>query len=349
MKKIILTGGGTGGHVIPHLSLLDYLRQEYKIFYIGTNGIEKQIMSKQQDIKFYEIQAVKLDRSKFFKNFALPFKLIKAVKQCKKILKEIKPDVIFSKGGFVSVPVVIASHKLKIPIVSHESDLTMGLANKIIYHYCNCMCTSFKKTCLKKPKCVFTGSPIRKELFFGNKDKGYKLTNLNNDKPTILFMGGSTGALKLNKIIYTALPTLTKKYNIIHIVGKNKGDKTIYYPNYCQLEYVDNIQDIFAISDYIVSRAGSNAIYEFASLQKPMLLIPLPKDASRGDQIENAKLFEQLGYAHQIQQQDLNTITLLEQIEKLVKDKDKLVSTLKKENFVGASQKIFENIKKWTL
>ncbi len=348
MKNIVLTGGGTGGHVIPHLSLLPYIKKDYKVFYLGTDGIEKDIM-KNQDVTFVTIDAVKLDRSKKLKNITIPFKLIKSIHNCKKILKEIKPSVIFSKGGYVSIPVVIAAHKLKIPIVSHESDLTFGLANKIIYRYCDCMCTSFKQTADGKNKCVFTGSPIRQELFCGNKQTGYNVTQLKSDKPTIMFVGGSTGAKKLNEIVYQALPTLTKKYNVIHLVGKNKLDKTKNYPNYCQIEYCHNIQDLFAISDCVVSRAGSNAIFELAVLKKPMLLIPLPKGASRGDQIQNAELFAKLGYAHTLSQEGLTYVKLLENIEKLFKDKNNLVFNLNKADFGNASQKIYQNIVKYTL
>lgn len=348
MKKIVLTGGGTGGHVIPHLGLLRFLK-DYEIYYIGTCGIEKSIIEKIPSIKFIEIEAVKLDRTKKLKNLLLPFKLIKSISYCKKILKQIKPDVIFSKGGFVSVPVVIAGKKCKAPVISHESDLSMGLANKIIYRYCNCMCTSFEQTAKGLKKAVFTGPPIRQELFEGNRQIGYDKTKLNPKLETILFMGGSTGALKLNKIIYESLPLLTQKYNVIHIVGKNKGDKNITFKNYCQLEYIDNIQDIFAISDYVVSRAGSNAIFEIAALKKPMLLIPLPKGASRGDQVENAKLFESLGYAKVCSQEGLTKESLIENIDTLIKDKQVLVSSLNKANFANGCQNIFEQIRKWTL
>ncbi len=348
MKKIVLTGGGTGGHVIPHLGLLRYLK-DYEIYYIGTDGIEKSIIEKIPNIKFFEIDAVKLDRTKKLKNLMLPFKLIKSITQCKKILKQIKPDVVFSKGGFVSVPVVIASKKCKIPAVSHESDLSMGLANKIIYRYCNCMCTSFQKTATGLKKAVFTGPPIRQELFEGSRQVGLDKTKLNPTLETILFMGGSTGALKLNKIIYEALPLLIQKYNVIHIVGKNKGNKNATYRNYCQLEFIDNIQDIFAISDYVVSRAGSNAIFEIAALKKPMLLIPLPKGASRGDQVENAELFKNLGYAKVCSQEDLTKDSLIDNIDKLITDKQSLINTLNKANFANGCQNIIEQIKKWTL
>ena len=350
MKKIVLTGGGTGGHVIPHLSILEDIKKSFdKICYIGSqNGIEKEIISKEKDIEYFSIPTVKFIRKLTYKNLLIPFKLISSINKTKKILEEIRPNIIFSKGGFVSVPVVIAAKKLHIPIISHESDLTMGLANKIIYKYCDKMCTTFEKTSKNKKKCVYTGSPIRETLFNGNTEKGYELTKFKEKKPTILFVGGSTGAKTLNEIAYKTLPILTKKYNIIHIVGKNKKNESISYNNYKQFEFVENIEDIFAISDIVVSRSGSNAIYEFLALKKPMLLIPLPKEQSRGDQIENANYFKELNIAKVLEQKELTTNTLIKEIETLFKNKEKYISNMEKIKFENGNKKIIEVIKKHT-
>lgn len=335
MKTIILTGGGTGGHVIPHIALLPLIKKDFnKIVYIGTNGIEKEIISKQQDIVFETITATKLKRDCLLKNLTIPFKMMSSIIQAKKILKKYKPDIIFSKGGFVSIPVCIAGKLLKIPIVSHESDLTIGLANKIIYKTCNTFCTSFKKTSQNLNKAVYTGTPIRKEILNGNKEKAYSLTNVDKLRPTILVMGGSTGALKLNEKLYESLPKLLKEFNVIHIVGKNKGDKTKIYPNYCQLEYCHNIQDIFAISDFVISRAGSNAIFEFLALKKPMILIPLPKTASRGDQIYNANYFEQKGFSKTILQENLTSELLLKEISYLKENKEKYIKNMSNSSII---------------
>ncbi len=335
MKTIILTGGGTGGHVIPHLGLLPLIKKDFnKIIYIGTNGIEKEIISKQKDIIFETITASKLKRDCFLKNLAIPFKIISSINQAKKILKKYKPDVIFSKGGYVSIPVCIAGKLLKIPIVSHESDLTIGLANKIIYKTCTTFCTSFEKTSQNLNKAVYTGSPIRNELFNGNKESAYTLTKLDKLRPTILVMGGSTGALKLNEKLYECLPEILKEFNVIHIVGKNKGDKTKNYPNYCQLEYCHNIQDIFAISDFVISRAGSNAIFELLALKKPMILIPLPKSASRGDQIDNANYFEQKGFCRTILQENLTTQTLLKEITYIKQNKQNIIKNMSNSSII---------------
>ena len=344
MKKIVLTGGGTGGHVTPHLSLIDGLKKDFEIHYIGTNGIEKDIM-KNQNVIFHTIKATKLNRAKKLSNITLPFKFISSIISCKKILKEIKPDIIFSKGGYVSLPVVIAGKKLKIKTISHESDLTMGLANKIIYKYSDTFCTSFEETAKGKEKAISTGSPIRQTLLNGSKEKGYQLTKLPKGRPTILFMGGSTGAAAINACVKECLTELTQKFNIINIVGKGKKQE-VTNKYYCQLEYVDNIQDIFAISDYIVSRAGSNAIFEFLFLKKPTLLIPLPKGASRGDQIENAKNFKQKRLANVLMQEDLNKKNLIISIEKLQTDKDRLISNMSAYKLNNGAENILKEIYK---
>ncbi len=343
-KTIVLTGGGTGGHAVPHLSLIPTLKRDFDIHYIGTNGIEKQIM-KDSPLTYHTISATKLNRSSIFKNISMPFKLIKSISQCKKLLKQIKPDIIFSKGGFVSLPVVIAGKKLKIKIISHESDLSLGLANKIIYRYSDVFCTSFEKTAEGKSKAVVTGCPIRQNILNGNKQKAYALTNLNQNKKTILFMGGSTGAKALNDAVFGSLETLLEEYNIIHIVGKDKGNN-IKKPGYYQTEYVENIQDIFAISDYIISRAGANAIFEFVLLQKPTLLIPLPKGSSRGDQCENAEDFCKKGLALTLQQENLTSKTLLDSINKLKENEQTLKSNMKNTPYKNGSENILRQIYK---
>ena len=346
MKTIILTGGGNGGHVIPHLSLLDILEKDYQIHYIGTNGIEKEIISHYPQIKFHTIDAVKFDRKKLLKIFSIPFKLIKCINQAKKILKEINPDIIFSKGGYVSIPVVLAGHKLQIPIISHESDLSLGLANKIIYHKCNVMCTTFKETATKK-KMIYTGPPIRKSLFSGNKEKAYSLTKFSCNKKTILFIGGSTGAKAINNFVIDNLNELTKNYNIIHICGKGKTSKVVN-PSYYQRDFVSNIEDFLAISDIVVSRAGSNAIFEFVALQKPMILIPLPKGTSRGDQVQNAQLFEKKGLAKVIPQDSLSYQNLIESIHYIQNNKSNIINNMKKQDIATSNQKICNLIKKYS-
>lgn len=344
MKKIVLTGGGTGGHVIPHLSILERLKKDFEVHYMGTNGIEKDIM-KDKGVIYHTISATKLDRSKKLKNITMPFKFLKSIKECKRLLKEIKPDIIFSKGGYVSLPVVMAGKKLKIKTISHESDYSMGLANKIIYRYSDVFCTSFSETANNHSKAVVTGSPIRKNLFYGKKENGYKLAPIDKSKKTLLIMGGSTGAKAINDAIISALPILTKQYNVINIVGKNKKSN-IDCKGYFQLEFVNNIEDIFAISDYIISRAGSNAIFEFVALKKPTLLIPLPKGASRGDQIENAISFEKAGYTQTLMQENLNTKNLIEAINKLKASAPMLITNMSKARLEDGANNILKEINK---
>ena len=343
MKKVIvLTGGGTGGHVIPHLSILPELLEKFEVHYIGTDGIEKEIM-KDKSVIYHTISAVKFNRSNLLKNFSLPFKLLSSIKTCKKIIKQIKPDIIFSKGGYVSLPVVIAAKKCNVKIISHESDLSIGLANKIIYKFSDVFCTSFEETAKNLKKAVVTGSPIRPDITNGNKSIGYKLTNLNPNRKTILFMGGSTGAKAINECVNSCIDTLISKYNIIHIVGKGKKIN-IQAQNYCQLEYIKNIEDIFAISDYIVSRAGSNAIFEFLYLQKPTLLIPLPKGNSRGDQVDNAKNFCNKKLMNMLEQQDLTPERLIKEIEKLETNAPTLIRNMKETTLGNGSKNILTQI-----
>ena len=341
MKKIVLTGGGTAGHIYPALAIAESLKN-FEIHYIGSNGMEKEILKKYPNISYHEIPAVKLERKTTFKNLLIPFKLINSIKKTKKILKTISPDIIFSKGGFVAVPVVIAGKKLNIPIISHESDLSFGLANKIILHYCDVMCTTFEKTGKGNKKCCHTGQPIRKEIFNGEKLN----FNFDNSKPTILVIGGSLGAQFLNEMIYKNLDLLTEKYNIIHITGKNNF-KNISHKNYKSFAYAEHIEDLYKSADFVISRAGSGVINELLALEKPMLLIPLSKKCSRGDQIENAKLFNQLGYCEIIEEENYNTNILMEKLEKIIKNKEKIQKNMKKTAKNNAVEEIIKLIDKY--
>lgn len=308
MKTIVLTGGGSAGHIMPNIALLPELQKHYQtIAYIGSEEMEKQI-AKDNHLPFYQINAVKLIRKLTFKNLQIPFKLAKSINQAKSILKKLSPDVIFSKGGFVSLPVVIAGFKLGIPIVSHESDMTMGLANKIIYRYAKTVCTGFEYTAKKYKKCIFTGSPIRNEIFLGQSKIAKKICGFKDDKKTLLFFGGSLGAETINNIVYNTIEKLSD-FNIIHITGKNKKSH-IHQPNYYTCEWTNQIQHFFALADIVICRAGANTICELMALGKKMILIPLPKNQSRGDQIDNAKYFSQKGYAKVIFEENLSPTKL---------------------------------------
>lgn len=342
MKRIVLTGGGTAGHVYPALALIPYLK-EYEIFYIGSSGMEKEILKKEKNIKYYEIESVKLIRKLTLKNLAIPFKLFKGIKQAKNVLKEINPDVIFSKGGFVSVPVVLAGKKLGIPIVSHESDLSMGLANKIILKRCDVMCTTFMQTSKKSLKCVWTGQPIRNDLLNGN-PVNIKSKFPSNSKPFLLIIGGSLGAKFINEKIWENIDELTKFFNIIHIIGKQNTPIETSHNNYIQLQFANNIGDLYSSADIVLSRAGSGVINELLVLKKPMLLIPLSKQCSRGDQIENANLFKELGYCEIIEEEDYSSEKLLEMLIKTQKNALFYTNNMKKSTANEANKKIVEII-----
>ena len=285
MKTIVLAGGGTAGHIMPHINLKPSLDKHFdKIVYIGTTGgMEKKIINQHGGFVYHEINAPKFNRQSIFKNFLLPFKFAKSVRQAKTILKNEKPNIVFSKGGYGALPVVVAAKKLKIPVVAHESDLSLGLANKISKKYATCICTSFEKTAKQVgKKGVFTGSPTNTTT---------KQVDIKTTKPVLLITGGSLGALAINKAVWPIAESLSKKFYVIHQVGKGKTNKKICFADYHQIEFAINMQEIINRADLVVSRAGSNTIFELALAQKPMLLVPLPKGASRGDQVDNAKYF----------------------------------------------------------
>ena len=280
MKKIVFTGGGTGGHIMPNIALIEQLN-DFEIYYIGSNGMEKNILSKFKNVNFIKIPTVKFHRSLTLKNLTIPFKLLNSIKIAKKELNKINPNIIFSKGGYVSVPVCFAGNKLKIPIITHESDLSVGLANKLIAKKSKYICCSFKETAEKFGKnAIFTGSPIRPKIFKGNKNTIISKYKINLNKPIILIIGGSLGSKAINNVIWKNIEDLSKKYTIIHIVGKNNLNQNIKQRDYIQIEFAENIEDLFATCDIVITRAGSNTIFELLSICKPMILIPLPKNAS---------------------------------------------------------------------
>lgn len=340
MKKIILTGGGTAGHVYPALALVSDLEKDHEIHYFGSSGMEKEILKNYPSILYHEIPVVKLERKITLKNLMLPFKLISSIRQTKKELKKVKPNIVFAKGGFVSVPVAISAHKLKVPVISHESDLSLGLANKVILKYCDCMCTTFPETA-KRKKCVYTGQPIREKII-----KGKKLP-INSDLPFLLVLGGSSGARFLNNLIYDNIDDFTKHFFVLHIYGKN--GKEVAHENYYGVPYTDHIEDFYATADVVLSRAGSGVINELKTLNLPMLLVPLSKQISRGDQIENAKYFEEKGYAKFIEEEDADYLKIKENLLNLLKNNKKTVKNLKKSEKIDANEKILELIKKYEL
>lgn len=334
MKKIIMTGGGTAGHVTPNIALMPALRNEgYEISYIGSyEGIEKRLIE-EQGVSYYGISSGKLRRYFDPKNFSDPFKVLKGYSQSVKLLKKLKPDVVFSKGGFVSVPVVLAARHCKIPAIIHESDLTPGLANKLAIPGAVKVCCNFPETLnyLPKEKAVLTGSPIRQELLKGNANHAFSLCRFSDrTKPVILIVGGSTGSRAINTAIRGLLPELIKSYNIIHLCGKGNLDDTLHsVSGYAQFEYANQeLSDMFALSDLVISRAGANAICELLALRKPNILIPLSAEASRGDQILNANSFRSQGFSYVLEESELTNTTLLSAIEHVFQKKAEYVSAM---------------------
>lgn len=331
--KIIMTGGGTAGHVTPNLALVPKLKENgFEIKYIGsTNGIEKEIIQK-NNIPYFAISSGKLRRYFDVKNFTDPFKVMKGIMQAYRILSKEKPDVVFSKGGFVAVPVVIAATMKKIPVVAHESDMTPGLANKLSAPFCDKLCVTFRESLkyIKDNKGVLTGSPIREEILKGNKEKGKEFCGFNDNKEILFIMGGSLGSKLINEEIRKNLERLLEKFNIIHICGKGNIDTSLNKKKgYKQFEYVtEELPDLMKAADYIISRAGANSIFEFLALKKPTLLIPLSKKASRGDQILNSKSFEKEGYSLMIEEEDLVGDALYNKILELKNRKDELIKNM---------------------
>ena len=333
MKHIVFTGGGTAGHVTPNIALFPSVKEAgYEISYIGSyEGIEKELITA-QGVTYYGISSGKLRRYFDPKNFSDPFKVVKGYFQAKKLLKRIKPNIVFSKGGFVSVPVVLAAKHCKIPCIIHESDITPGLANKLAIPSATKVCANFPETLnyLPKEKAVLTGSPIRKELFTGNKIKGLDFCGFTANKPVLLVIGGSTGAAAVNNAIRDLLPTLLQKFQIIHLCGKGKTDESYNdRAGYVQYEYInEELKDLFAAADVIVSRAGANAICELLALKKPNVLIPLSAAASRGDQILNAESFERQGFSYVLKEEDVTNETLLSAITEVYENRESFVAAM---------------------
>lgn len=345
MKKIILTGGGTAGHVTPNLALLPSLREAgYDIRYIGSyTGIERRLVEG-ANIPYDAISSGKLRRYFDLKNFSDPFRVIKGYAQARSLLKQHRPDVIFSKGGFVAVPVVLAAKHCKIPVIIHESDMTPGLANKICIPSAAKICCNFPETLkyLPEDKAVLTGSPIRAELLQGDRLSGLSYAHLSTDRPVLMIIGGSLGAVAVNNAVRRILPRLLKQFQIIHICGKGNLDDTLLNTEgYVQFEYVDApLKHLFAAADVVISRAGANAICELLALRKPNLLIPLSAAASRGDQILNARSFAQQGYSKVLDDEAITDDSLYNSLMELYNDRQTYVQAMEKSQLNNAVETI---------
>ena len=352
MKRIILTGGGTAGHVTPNIALLPRLKElGYDIQYIGSyTGIEKELIEP-FGIPYHGISSGKLRRYFSVQNFTDPFRVLKGFREAHKLIRQLKPDVIFSKGGFVSVPVVLAGKRCKVPVIIFESDMTPGLANKIAIPSAAKVCCNFPETLKSLPegKAVLTGSPIRQELLSGNKIAAMDMCHFTSDKPVILVIGGSLGAVAVNNAVREALPELLKDFQIIHLCGKGKMDESLKdVEGYCQFEYIKNeLRNLFALADIVISRAGANAICELLALHKPNLLIPLSANASRGDQILNARSFERQGFSLVLEEEQLTKETLLAAVKNLYENRTTFINSMKnsgQQDSIGTIIKLIEEV-----
>ncbi|MDR1619722.1 MAG: undecaprenyldiphospho-muramoylpentapeptide beta-N-acetylglucosaminyltransferase [Clostridiales bacterium] len=330
-QTAVFTGGGSAGHVTPNFALMRALRCEgWSVHYIGTAaGIEKTLLESAPDIRYHTISAGKLRRYFSLKNVADVFRVARGTGQAKRLIKRIKPSVVFSKGGYVSVPVVLGARKI-CPVVVHESDYTPGLSNRIANRFASKVCVTFEDTLSHLgAKGVFTGTPIRKELYDGDRARGLAFTKLGGNKPVIMMMGGGLGAKAINDTLRQALPALLPRFDIVHLCGKGKLATQYAQPGYVQYEYIDAEQpDLFALADIVLSRAGANAIFEFLALKKPALLVPLPLGASRGDQIQNAAYFEKKGYAAVLKQEDMTADTLTRTLVRLYEDRQRYIRAM---------------------
>ena len=341
---------------MPNLALANELKNNFELYYIGSeNGMEKGLAEK-ENIKYYSVTCTKLRRSLSFSNLLIPFKLISGKNQAVKLLKKLKPDLVFSKGGYVALPVAMAAHKLKIPILTHESDLTLGLANKIAAKYSTYTLTSFPETAQSVKNGLYSGAPIRKSLFVGRDDPGaphlQKLdgalrssrpTTFDKTKPVILVIGGSLGAVKINEIIRENLDALLKDYNVFHICGKNNL-KEISKKGYHQVEFLHNMEAAFSICDIAISRAGSNTLFELLALKIPSVLIPLSKAASRGDQILNAEYFYKKNIFEMIRQEGLTFDILKKRLDLIYKNRLNYIKNMKNSGLITGNEKIIKII-----
>lgn len=349
MKKIVLTGGGTAGHVTPNIALLPALREAgYEITYMGSyDGIEKRLIG-DFDIPYVGISTGKFRRYLDPRNFTDPFRVAKGFLQAKRFLKDYMPDVLFSKGGFVSVPVVRAAASLRIPCIIHESDMTPGLANKLCISAAKKVCCNFPETMklLPENKAVLTGSPIRAELSRGNKLAGLDMCGFSANTPVIMVIGGSLGAANVNKAVRDALPKLLEDFQVVHLCGKDKLDNLLLNtPGYKQFEYIKaELKDLFAMADLVISRAGANAICELLALKKPNILIPLPAASSRGDQILNAQSFESQGFSIVISEDDLTTKLLVDKVHELYFNRQSYANTMSKSTQLDSIRTIMKLI-----
>lgn len=345
-SKIVFTGGGTAGHVTPNIALIDELQaQGWQIDYVGSpDGVEKDMITA-INIPYHTVSSGKLRRYFSWKNFLDPLKILLGIGQAYKLMRKLKPDVVFSKGGFVAFPVVVGAWLNRIPVVAHESDMSPGLANRLSFPFVNKICVTFaaaKKHFKQQNKVEVTGTPIRQQLMKGNATKGLSLCHFNDKKPCLLIVGGSQGASALNACVRQALDTLCQTFQVIHLCGKGKVNSSFANrADYHQLEYAnEELADLFAASEIVISRAGANALYEILALAKPHVLIPLSQKVSRGDQVQNARYFQQQGISVVVSEETLTPQILLAAVDEVSTNRVEIIKKIKALGIESATMKI---------
>lgn len=349
--KVVLTGGGTAGHVTPNIALIEALRPNgWVIDYIGSKGGVEESMMAAIHIPYHAVSSGKLRRYFSWKTALDPFRILWGIVESYWLLRRLKPNVVFSKGGFVAFPVVVAAWLRQIPVIAHESDMSPGLANRLSFPFVDTLCVTFdaaKKHFKRQEKVVVTGTPIRAQLFQGSKEKGLALCGFHAKMPCLLVVGGSQGAAVINQVVRQALSALCQTFQVIHICGKGKVDDALVgQPLYCQWEYAnEELADLFAASSLVVSRAGANALYELLALGKPHILIPLSERVSRGDQVQNARFFEQQGISTVIREEALTKDSLVTAVAADFAQCDQKVAAIKALRIVSATQTIVALLK----
>jgi UDP-N-acetylglucosamine--N-acetylmuramyl-(pentapeptide) pyrophosphoryl-undecaprenol N-acetylglucosamine transferase len=353
MKTIVLTGGGTSGHVNPNIALIPKLKEcGYNIHYIGSkSGIEKRLIE-QENVPYHAIQAGKLRRYLDMKNLTDIFRIMGGFYQSLAVLGKIKPDVVFSKGGFVSCPVVWAAWIRRIPVIIHESDITPGLTNKLSAPFAKKICYTFPES--KKhfgiDKACLTGLPVRSAITSGDRLNGYKLCGFSSTKPVLMVIGGSQGSENINRAVREALQELLEIFQICHICGQgNVNQEFEGIKGYRQFEYVNHeLPDLFASCDIIVSRAGATTLFEILALKKPALLVPLSKNVSRGDQILNAESFQRRGYSEVLFEENLSKDVLIEKLFQLYRNRNQYTVAMQENSSQNAIDRVVQLIQKET-
>ncbi len=348
--RVVLTGGGSAGHVNPNIALIEVLRARgMDINYLGSkDGVERAMISA-LNIPYYAVRSGKLRRYFSWKNFTDPLNVLLGIGQAYRLIKRLKPQVVFSKGGFVALPVVVAAWLNRVPVIAHESDLTPGLANRLSLPFINRLCVTFPYTRVGKRhqhKVIVTGTPIRSALLQGSVERGLALCGFSATIDCLLVMGGSLGARRVNECVREALSALTARYQVIHLCGKGNIDTTLLtMTRYRQFEYVEaELADLLAATHVVISRAGANALLEILACGKPHVLIPLPRAVSRGDQELNARYFAQLGISEVVEQPDLTVDTLLAALGRIEQQYNARVTSIANLNIQSATAQVVDLI-----